>query len=143
MSNSKRYGPNPRFHSQMKHLLILLVALGCKVIGTASTPEKRQICIDRGGADHAIDYTQPNWQKEVMSITGGAGVDIVYDPVGMIIPSLKCVAWNARLVVVGFVAGSIEKVPANLALLKQVSITGLAFGQTYREFYDHGCGDKD
>jgi NADPH2:quinone reductase len=66
-----------------------------------------------------------------MSLTGGAGVDIVYDPVGMIIPSLKCVAWNARLVVVGFVAGSIEKVPANLALLKQVSITGLAFGQTY------------
>jgi NADPH2:quinone reductase len=89
--------------------------------------------MERGGADHAVDYTQPNWQKEVMSITGGAGVDIVYDPVGMIIPSLKCVAWNARLVVVGFVAGSIEKVPANLALLKQVSITGLAFGQTYRK----------
>lgn len=120
------------------HLALLLdhtdiLALGCKVIAAASTPTKRQICIDRGQADHAIDYTSPNWQKEVMSLTGGHGVDVVYDPVGMIVPSLKCVAWNARLVVVGFAGGAIEKVPANLALLKQVSITGLAFGQTYGE----------
>lgn len=49
-------------------------------------------------------------QKEVMRITSGQGVDVVYDPVGMIVPSLKCVAWNARLVVVGFAAGTIEKV---------------------------------
>ena len=47
---------------------------------------------------------------------------------GMIIPSLKCVAWNARLVVVGFAAGTIEKIPANLLLLKQVSVVGLFWG---------------
>jgi len=46
----------------------------------------------------------------------------------MIIPSLKCVAWNARLVVVGFAAGTIEKIPANLLLLKQVSVVGLFWG---------------
>lgn len=55
---------------------------------------------------------------------------VVFDPVGMILPSLKCVAWNARIVVVGFAAGSIEKIPANLLLLKQVSVTGLFWGPT-------------
>lgn len=53
-------------------------------------------------------------QKEVMRITGGKGVDVVYDPVGMLIPTLKCVNWNARLVVVGFAAGTIEKVRISL-----------------------------
>jgi NADPH2:quinone reductase len=46
----------------------------------------------------------------------------------MIIPSLKCVAWNSRIVVVGFAAGTIEKIPANLLLLKQASIVGLYWG---------------
>jgi len=89
--------------------------------------------------------TRTDEQKEVMKITGGKGVNVVYDPVGglsvdgrglednvlmagMIIPSLKCVAWNARLVVVGFAAGTIEKIPANLLLLKQVSVVGLFWG---------------
>lgn len=84
-----------------------------------------------------------------MRITGGKGVDVVFDPVGefdrsnsgprlildsgMLIPTLKCVAWGARLVVVGFAAGTIEKVPANLLLLKSVSIVGLFWGATYSE----------
>lgn len=45
-----------------------------------------------------------------MKITQGHGADVVYDPVGMIVPSLKCIAWNGRLIIVGFAAGSIEKV---------------------------------
>ncbi|ORX36818.1 alcohol dehydrogenase [Kockovaella imperatae] len=102
--------------------------LGAKVIATASTEEKRRICRDKARVDAVVDYTQTGWQKEVMKITSGNGVDIVYDPVGMIIPSLKCVNWNARIVVVGFAAGTIEKVPANLLLLKQVSIVGLFWG---------------
>lgn len=61
-------------------------------------------------------------------MTGGSGVDVVYDPVGLLIPSLKCAAWNSRLVVVGFAAGNIEKVPANLVLLKNCSITGVFWG---------------
>lgn len=51
------------------------------MIATASRESKRQICIQRGGADHAIDYTAKDWQKQVMQITGGKGVDVVYDPV--------------------------------------------------------------
>ncbi|WVF71614.1 hypothetical protein IAT40_006422 [Kwoniella sp. CBS 6097] len=104
--------------------------LGCKVIATASSPDKRQACIDHGKADNVVDYTQMDWQKEVMKITGGKGVNVVFDPVGMIIPSLKCIAWNARLVVVGFAAGSIEKIPANLLLLKQASVLGVYWGGT-------------
>ncbi|WRT66213.1 uncharacterized protein IL334_003166 [Kwoniella shivajii] len=105
-------------------------ALGCKVIATASSEDKRDICEKLGKADDVVDYTKKDWQKEVLSITKGKGVNVVFDPVGMIIPSLKCVAWNARLVVVGFAAGSIEKIPANLLLLKQVSVTGVFWGAT-------------
>jgi NADPH2:quinone reductase len=65
-------------------------------------------------------------------ITGGHGVDVVYDPVGMIIPSLKVIAWNGRIVVVGFAAGNIEKVPANLILLKNVAVTGVFWGSYVR-----------
>ena len=70
-------------------------------------------------------------QKEVMKNTGGKGVDVVFDPVGKLIPSLKCVNWGARLVVVGFANGPIEKVPANLLLLKSASIVGLYWGATF------------
>lgn len=57
-------------------------------------------------------------------------MDVVYDPVGLLIPSLKVVNWNARLLVVGFAGGSIEKIPANLVLLKNVSVLGVRGGQT-------------
>lgn len=68
-------------------------ALGANVIGAASTQEKLDVSIKYGGADYAVDYTKPDWQKEVMKITGGKGVDLIYDPVGMIrgeslVPSL-------------------------------------------------------
>lgn len=99
-------------------------ALGAKVIATAGSPAKLDVA-KRFGADYAIDYNKEGWQKEVTKITGGHGADVVYDPVGMINPSLKCAAWNCRLVVVGFAAGSIEKVPTNLALLKNVAIMGV------------------
>lgn len=52
----------------------------------------------------------------------------VYDPVGMLVPSLKCIAWNGRLLVIGFAAGQIEKVPANLLLLKSASVIGVFWG---------------
>ncbi|KAL1413593.1 hypothetical protein Q8F55_001368 [Vanrija albida] len=107
--------------------------LGCKVIAAAGSAEKLKIAVERGGADATVDYGKEGWQKEVLKITGGAGVDVVYDPVGMLVPSLKCVNWNARLVVVGFAAGAIEKVPANLLLLKNVAVVGLHWGATAKK----------
>ena len=64
--------------------LICEAVLGAKVIAAASTQEKLDISKKYGGADYVVNYTQKDWQKEVMKITGGKGVDVVYDPVGMI-----------------------------------------------------------
>ncbi|KAH8926461.1 NAD(P)-binding protein [Atractiella rhizophila] len=103
-------------------------ALGARVIATASTQEKLDVCKREGGADFVINYTEKDWQKKVLEITKGKGADVIYDPVGMLVPSLKCIAWNGRAIVVGFAGGAIEKIPANLVLLKNISIVGLHWG---------------
>ncbi|KAF9521016.1 hypothetical protein BS47DRAFT_1335118 [Hydnum rufescens UP504] len=103
-------------------------ALGAKVIATAGSPTKLEVCKRFGGADFVLDYRKKGWQTEVMKITGGRGADIIYDPVGLIRDSLKCIAWKGRAIVIGFVAGDIEKLPLNLVLLKNISIVGLHWG---------------
>ncbi|KAI0344862.1 NAD(P)-binding protein [Trametopsis cervina] len=106
----------------------LAKALGAKVIAAASTQEKLDVSVKLGGADFAVNYTQKDWQKQVMKITGGKGVDVIYDPVGMIRDCLKCIAWKGRALVVGFAGGEIEKLPLNLVLLKNVSVVGIHWG---------------
>lgn len=120
-------------------------AKGATVIATAGTQRKREIAREFG-ADYVIDYGNKNWPEEVKKLcaanrtgNGKAGVDIVYDPVGMIDASMKCVAWNARLLVIGFAAGKIEKVGLNRVLLKNVSIVGLHWGQ-YANFEKETVG---
>ncbi|KAA1467255.1 alcohol dehydrogenase [Dentipellis sp. KUC8613] len=105
----------------------LAKALGGKVIAACS-PSKLSVTIEQGGADYAVDYTKKDWQKEVMQITGGKGVQVVYDPVGKIRESLKCIAWGGRAIVVGFAGGEIEKIPMNLVLLKNCSLVGVFWG---------------
>ena len=61
-------------------------ALGAKVIGTAGSSEKLDV-VKKAGADYAVNYRDKDWQKQVLKITGGKGVDVVYDPVGLINPS--------------------------------------------------------
>jgi len=111
-------------------------ALGARVIATAGSPSKLNVCRQYGGADYAINYRQPGWQKEVLEITGGKGVDIVYDPVGLIRDSLKCIAWKGRALVIGFAGGQIEKLPLNLVLLKNISIVGLHWGEYFKKDVD-------
>jgi NADPH2:quinone reductase len=65
-------------------LLVLFTALGAKVIAAASSQTKLNVACQLGGADHGIDYTKLGWQKEIMRLTGNKGVDVIYDPVGMI-----------------------------------------------------------
>lgn len=110
-------------------------AKGATVIATAGTERKRQIARDFG-ADFTIDYRAADWPEQVRQLcrkhrsgNGQAGVDVVFDPVGLIEKSLKCVAWNARLLVIGFAAGKIEKVAVNRVLLKNVSLVGVHWGQ--------------
>ncbi|KAM0791787.1 hypothetical protein ACM66B_004050 [Microbotryomycetes sp. NB124-2] len=105
-------------------------ALGANVIACCSTEDKLDVA-KRFGADYGVNYAtgkQGEWQQKVKEITKGHGADVVYDPVGMIVPSLKCAAWNSRIVVVGFAAGQIEKIPANLILLKNLAVTGVHWG---------------
>ena len=107
-------------------------AHGAKVIAT-STGRGLDAC-KKYGADHLIDYaTTSDWDKEVMKITGGHGADVTFDPVGMISQSLKCAAFDARLVCIGFVSGQIEAIKMNRILLKNVSVVGLHWG-AYVEF---------
>ncbi|KAJ5464634.1 uncharacterized protein N7458_000320 [Penicillium daleae] len=121
-------------------------AKGATVIATAGTQRKREIAAEFG-ADYVVDYTDKAWPEQVKKLcathrtgNGKAGVDIVYDPVGMIEASLKCVAWNARLLVIGFAAGKIEKVALNRVLLKNVSLVGLHWGQ-YAKFETETVGE--
>ncbi|KAJ9620408.1 uncharacterized protein PV06_03011 [Exophiala oligosperma] len=109
-------------------------ALGATVIATAGTERKRQVCLDYG-ADYVVDYRDKGWPQKVIELctkhrtgNGQAGVDVVYDPVGMIDASMKCIAWNGRLLVIGFAGGNIEKVALNRVLLKNISIVGLHWG---------------
>ncbi|KAH7065315.1 zinc-binding alcohol dehydrogenase-like protein [Macrophomina phaseolina] len=103
-------------------------AFGATVIATAGTPRKLEIA-QSYGADHVIDYKQENWPDQVKKLTPkGRGVDIVYDSVGLIAQSMKCIAWDGRLLVIGFAGGPIEKVATNRILLKNCSVVGLFWG---------------
>ncbi|KAF2677099.1 zinc-binding alcohol dehydrogenase-like protein [Lentithecium fluviatile CBS 122367] len=103
-------------------------AYGATVIATAGNQHKMDVARSFG-ADYAIDYRQSDWPERVKKLTPkGRGVDIVYDPVGLIAQSMKCTAWNGRLLVIGFAAGDIEKLATNRVLLKNVSVVGLHWG---------------
>ncbi|KAA8575425.1 hypothetical protein EYC84_004590 [Monilinia fructicola] len=103
-------------------------AFGATVIATAGTPRKLEVAREFG-ADHAIDYSDASWPDKVKKLTpNNRGVDIVFDPVGLIDKSTKCIRWNGRLLVIGFAAGNIEKVAMNKVLLKNISIVGLHWG---------------
>jgi len=77
-------------------------ALGAKVIAATGSPQKMQIAKRLGGADYVINYSKPGWQKEVLALTNERGVDVIFDPVGLINDSLKCIARKGRAIVVGF-----------------------------------------
>ncbi len=108
-------------------------AAGARVIATAGGPEKVQVCRDLG-ADHVVDYTAEDFVPVVKEVTGGHGADVVYDPVGgdVFDRSRKCIAFEGRLVVVGFTSGRIPEVPANHVLVKNYSVVGLHWG-LYRQ----------
>jgi NADPH2:quinone reductase len=104
-------------------------ALGARVIATAGGAEKLGVA-RRAGADEAIDYSRGDWVESVKRLTNGRGADVIYDPVGGEIfdGSMKCIAWNGRLLVIGFAGGVIPEVKANRILLKNISVVGLHWG---------------
>jgi len=108
-------------------------ALGAKVVACASSDDKLAVC-KAHGADEIINYTGEDLRERIKAITGGKGVDVVYDPVGgpYSEPALRSIAWRGRLLVVGFAAGDIPKLPLNLALLKGAAIVGVFWGDFAR-----------
>lgn len=108
-------------------------ALGARVIATAGSARKLEIA-RAAGADVAIDYRSGDWIEQVKAATSGAGADVVYDPVGgdVFDGSMKCIAFEGRLLVVGFAGGRIADVATNRILLKNISVIG-AYLALYRE----------
>jgi NADPH2:quinone reductase len=107
--------------------------LGATVIAAASTEEKLEVC--RGhGADLLINYSDTDLKQALRDLTGGRGVDVVYDCVGgdYSEPALRSIAWQGRFLVVGFAAGSIPRIPLNLLLLKGCELAGVFFGEAAR-----------
>ncbi|MCF8565411.1 NADPH:quinone oxidoreductase family protein [Alicyclobacillus tolerans] len=104
-------------------------AAGAKVIATAGGPEKVEICRDLG-ADIAIDYRREDFVDVVKRETNGKGADVIYDPVGgdVFDKSRKCIAFDGRLLVIGFAGGRIADAPTNHALVKNYSIVGVHWG---------------
>lgn len=101
-------------------------ALGGTVIASASTKAKRALAT-RAGADQVIDSRSTTWRDDVKATNGGRAVDVVIDPVGGAATELafRSLAWNGRLLVIGFAGGEIAKLPVNLALLKGASLIGV------------------
>ncbi|WP_109830723.1 NADPH:quinone oxidoreductase family protein [Reichenbachiella versicolor] len=108
--------------------------LGLKVIAAASTDEKLSYCKETLGADLVINYSTENIKERAKELTGGKGVDVIYDPVGgsMAESVFRAIARNGRYLVVGFAGGNIPSIPFNLPLLKSASIVGVFWGGLFR-----------
>ncbi len=108
-------------------------ALGARVIACASDAQRLEACRQHG-ADETIDYSSENLRERIKALTKDRGVDVVVDPVGgpYTEPALRSCAWRGRLLVVGFAAGEIPKIPLNLTLLKGCSIVGVFWGDFLR-----------
>jgi NADPH:quinone reductase len=110
-------------------------AMGAKVIAAASTAEKLAVAKE-AGADELINYSEEPLKEAVKKLTNSKGVDVIYDPVGgeFTEQALRAMAWNGRHLIIGFAAGDIPKIPANLTLLKGCSVVGVFWGSfTQRE----------
>src|SRR3984885_10856378 len=101
---------------------------GAKVIATASTDAKRAACLEEG-ADYAIGYAG-GFLDQVKVLTGGNGVDVVYDPIGAQVTeeSLRCLAWCGRLLVLGFLGGGPANIRSNYLLIKGIDAIGVRIG---------------
>ena len=104
-------------------------AIGARVIAAAGGAEKLAVAKSRG-ADELIDYTTESIRDRVRALTEGKGADVVFDPVGgdAFDQAVRAVNWEARMLVIGFAAGRIQSVPANLILVKNISVTGVVWG---------------
>jgi NADPH2:quinone reductase len=112
-------------------------AMGAEVIASAGGADKL-VAAKAAGADHLIDYRKEDLRTRVLELTGGRGADVIYDPVGgdAFAASLRCIAPEGRLIPMGFASGTIPQIPANILLVKNVTVIGFYYG------YWNGWGGK-
>lgn len=103
--------------------------MGARVIATARGADKLAVARE-AGADELIDYSAEDIRGRVLEITGGRGADVIFDPVGgdVFDASLRCIAWEGRILVIGFASGRIPEIPANRLLVKNVAAVGFYWG---------------
>lgn len=103
--------------------------LGAEVIAVASSSDKLAVCAEHG-ATHLIDYTQGDLKQQLRDATTGLGPDVVYDCVGgdHLEPALRALRVGGNYVLIGFAAGEIPKIPANIVLLKDSNVVGIHWG---------------
>ena len=102
---------------------------GATVIATVGSEDKRKIA-EGHGADFTINYNDGGFREQVLALTNKLGANIVYDPVGgdVFLESLRCIAPEGKIMPVGFAAGSIQQIPANILLVKNITVVGLNLG---------------
>jgi NADPH2:quinone reductase len=103
--------------------------IGATVIATAGSDEKVELCKELG-ADHAINYKTDDFADRVNQITERGGADVIYDPVGGDVydRSTKCVAFEGRILIIGFTSGRIADAKTNHVMIKNYSVVGLHWG---------------
>jgi NADPH2:quinone reductase len=103
--------------------------LGATVIATAGSEKKLEVAKEHG-ADFCINYREGEFRQKVLKITAGRGADAIYDPVGgdVFAQSLRCIAPEGRIMPVGFAGGTIQQIPANILLVKNITVCGLNMG---------------
>ncbi|MFI4975302.1 MAG: NADPH:quinone oxidoreductase family protein [Caulobacterales bacterium] len=117
----------------------LAKALGCRVIAASASDEKLAVITAEYAPDATVNVTD-GFRERVKEITGGRGADVIYDPVGgdVFDESVRCIAFNGRLLVVGFTSGRIPTVSVNLPLIKGFSVMGVRAGEFGRQFPELG-----
>ncbi|AJA09373.1 zinc-binding alcohol dehydrogenase [Sphingopyxis fribergensis] len=118
----------------------LAKAMGARVIAVASSAQKRAAITRLYGPDAVIDGA-PGFRETVKLLTGGAGADVIFDPVGGDIfdESTRCIAFGGRLLVVGFASGRIPELSVNMPLIKGFSVVGVRAGEYGRRFPEQGA----
>ncbi len=116
----------------------LAKALGARVIATSASDDKLKVVADEYAPDAVLNVTR-GFREEVKAITGG-GADVIYDPVGgdVFDESVRCIAFDGRLLVIGFTSGRIPTVSVNMPLIKGFSVMGVRAGEYGRQFPERG-----
>ncbi|HXQ46497.1 MAG TPA: NADPH:quinone oxidoreductase family protein [Caulobacteraceae bacterium] len=113
--------------------------MGAKVIAASASDAKLAVVQEEYAPDAVVNVTD-GFRERVKDLTGGRGADVVYDPVGgdVFDESVRCIAFNGRLLVVGFTSGRIPTISVNMPLIKGFSVMGVRAGEYGRQFPEKG-----